>query len=110
MMGVNQSAMNIQKATVSATNPVLPPSLMPVADSAGKQPPLQAKHRGQSGVLTIMPDRAHQAAIQLERRQCAAACMCTHTDDATCCEAVSTVQSMREACTGKDYTQSSAGA
>lgn len=34
MMGVNQSAINIQKATVSATMPVLPPSLMPVADSA----------------------------------------------------------------------------
>lgn len=34
MIGVNQRAMNIQKATVSATMPVLPPSLIPVADSA----------------------------------------------------------------------------
>ena len=34
MMGVNQRAMNIQKATVTPTMPVLPPSLIPVADSA----------------------------------------------------------------------------
>ena len=81
MMGVNQSAMNIQKATVSATNPVLPPSLMPVADSAGRQPSLQAKHRGQSRVLTIMPDRAHQAAIQRTWNTAAVRCrMHVYTD------------------------------
>lgn len=34
MMGVNQSATNIQKATMMAVNPVRPPSRMPVADSA----------------------------------------------------------------------------
>ena len=37
MMGVNQRAMNIQKATVRPTMPVLPPSLIPVADSAHEQ-------------------------------------------------------------------------
>ena len=37
MMGVNQRATNIQKATVNPTMPVLPPSLMPVADSAQEQ-------------------------------------------------------------------------
>ena len=34
MMGVNQRATNIQKATMIDVNPVLPPSRMPVADSA----------------------------------------------------------------------------
>ena len=37
MMGVNQRAINIQKATVRPTRPVLPPSLIPVADSAHEQ-------------------------------------------------------------------------
>lgn len=42
MMGVNQRAMNIQKATVTPTMPVLPPSLIPVADSARKQRTMSA--------------------------------------------------------------------
>ena len=79
MMGVNQRAMNIQKATVSATSPVLPPSLMPVADSAGKQSPVQAMHCGQPRGYATLPKRAHLAAILLRRRQCLAACM--HTRD-----------------------------
>lgn len=37
MIGVNQRATNIQKATVTPTSPVLPPSLIPVADSAHEQ-------------------------------------------------------------------------
>ena len=98
MMGVNQSAMNIQKATVSATSPVLPPSLMPVADSAGKQAPFQAKHCRRSTYGALLPDRAHQAAIHVRHRKCAAACMSVHTylsempyEDH--CEAMSVLQS-----------------
>ena len=33
MMGVNQRAMNIQNAIIRAVRPVLPPALIPVADS-----------------------------------------------------------------------------
>lgn len=47
MIGVNQRAMNIQKDTVSATMPVLPPSLIPVADSA---------HSGTMTVSSLMHD------------------------------------------------------
>ena len=77
MMGVNQRAMNIQKATVSATNPVLPPSLMPVADSAGKQSPVQAMQCGQPRGYATLPERAHLAAMRLRHRQCLAACIQT---------------------------------
>ena len=37
MMGVNQRATNIQNAIIRAVRPVLPPALMPVADSAHMQ-------------------------------------------------------------------------
>ena len=77
MIGVNQSAINIQKATVSATSPVLPPSLMPVADSAGKQSPVQAMQCGQPQGYATLPERAHLAAILSRHRQCLAACMHT---------------------------------